>query len=102
MAQNMGQKIGMAREFALTAYQLAFAERKDLSLTENILEVVRRVGLDLGTFQEKIQSPKIKNTLRAATDRAGDEGIDGVPTMVVNGKIYFGDDQLELAAQEIP
>jgi 2-hydroxychromene-2-carboxylate isomerase len=36
--------------------------------------------------------------LRAATDEAADRGVIGVPTVVVGGEAYWGDDRLEEAA----
>ena len=37
----------------------------------------------------------IKDTLRDATEAAGDAGVRGVPTVVVGGQVFWGDDHLE-------
>ena len=37
----------------------------------------------------------IKSQLREATERAGDAGVRGVPTLLVAGEPFWGDDRLE-------
>jgi 2-hydroxychromene-2-carboxylate isomerase len=39
----------------------------------------------------------LKSALREATERAGDLGVRGVPSIVVNGEVFWGDDRLEQA-----
>lgn len=41
---------------------------------------------------------EVKDALRAATDAAIATGVHGVPTLVVNGELFWGDDRLEDAA----
>jgi 2-hydroxychromene-2-carboxylate isomerase len=45
-----------------------------------------------------VERDSLKTALREATDRAGDAGVRGVPTVVVDGEAYWGDDRLEEAA----
>jgi 2-hydroxychromene-2-carboxylate isomerase len=40
----------------------------------------------------------VKDRLRAYTDEALERGIGGVPTVVVDGELFWGDDRLEDAA----
>jgi 2-hydroxychromene-2-carboxylate isomerase len=42
-----------------------------------------------------------KDRLRAATQEAYDRGVRGVPSVVVGGEVFWGDDQLEEAAAAI-
>jgi 2-hydroxychromene-2-carboxylate isomerase len=37
--------------------------------------------------------------LRGATERAGDLGVRGVPSLVVGDQVFWGDDRLERAAE---
>ena len=34
-----------------------------------------------------------------ATERAGDQGVTGVPALVVDGEVFWGDDRLEEAVE---
>jgi 2-hydroxychromene-2-carboxylate isomerase len=45
-----------------------------------------------------IAAPEIKGALREATERAIGAGVQGVPTTVVDGALFYGDDLLESAA----
>jgi 2-hydroxychromene-2-carboxylate isomerase len=40
----------------------------------------------------------VKDALRAATDEAAARGVTGVPSVVVGGEVFWGDDKLEHAA----
>lgn len=42
-----------------------------------------------------------KDALRAATDRARERGVFGVPTFDVAGQLYFGQDRLEFVAEAL-
>ena len=44
--------------------------------------------------------PKIKNELKKRTDDAYQKGIFGVPSFVVNNKIFWGQDRLEFVLNE--
>jgi 2-hydroxychromene-2-carboxylate isomerase len=41
----------------------------------------------------------VKAALREATERAGDLGVRGVPTVVVDDEAFWGDDRLDQAAR---
>ena len=78
-----------SREFALSAFRVHFTRGLALSEPENVDLAAREVGAD----------PVIdKERLRANTDRALALGVFGVPTVVVGGQAFWGDDRLEEAA----
>jgi 2-hydroxychromene-2-carboxylate isomerase len=41
----------------------------------------------------------VKTALREATERAGDAGVFGVPSLVVGGEVFWGDDRVEDAIE---
>ena len=43
-------------------------------------------------------SQSVKDALRQATEEAVDKGVIGVPTLVVDDEVFWGDDRLEEAA----
>jgi 2-hydroxychromene-2-carboxylate isomerase len=45
-----------------------------------------------------VESDSVKRGLREATDSAGDLGVQGVPSVVVDDQVFWGDDRLEEAA----
>jgi 2-hydroxychromene-2-carboxylate isomerase len=88
---------GLLEPYARTALRMAFAEGRDLSRTEEVLEAARRCGLDPVWVAKRIAEQDLKDRLREATDAAHARGVFGVPTLAVGDRLYWGDDQLELA-----
>ncbi|MEA2351976.1 MAG: hypothetical protein QOJ14_390 [Thermoleophilaceae bacterium] len=91
--------IGKGAEFAVAAYRAAFVEGRDLADLAVVAEAASAAGLPASDVPAAVQDPSVKEALRAATDAAGEAGVRGVPTLRIADGIYYGDDQLEAAAQ---
>jgi 2-hydroxychromene-2-carboxylate isomerase len=83
--------------FARTALRMGFTEGRDLSALEEVLEAARRSGLDPEWLETRIGDPEVKERLRAVTEAAHARGVFGVPTLAIGERLFWGDDQLELA-----
>jgi 2-hydroxychromene-2-carboxylate isomerase len=92
---------GRGRELTLEAFRGAFAHGRDLSITERVLDAAERAGLDRGETEAATQDPEIKQALRAATDAAHRLGVIGVPSIAIDGELFWGDDRLEDAAAHL-
>jgi len=66
-----------------------------------INKVLKNIDLNPDTFFSKISNQKIKDKLRKLTDEALKKGIFGAPTFLVNKKIFWGQDRLSYAIDEI-
>jgi 2-hydroxychromene-2-carboxylate isomerase len=88
----------LLRRLALAAMRLAFLEGGDLGEADTVLEAADRAGLDRRELGEALVDPEIKQALRECTDEAVALGVFGVPTVVVDGELYWGDDRLREAA----
>ncbi len=86
------------KPFSLSAMRLAFREGGDLGDLAVVQEAGRRVGLDCRAIERAVHDPAIKDELRAATDAARALGVFGVPTVVVDDELFWGDDRLDDAA----
>jgi len=68
---------------------------------EKILEtILKKCKINTNEFYDSIKDAKIKNKLKDNTQEAYDNEIFGVPTLVVNNKIFWGQDRLEFALDE--
>jgi len=68
---------------------------------KKILEtLVEKCKINLNEFFDGIKNPKIKDKLKDITKEAHDKEIFGVPSFVVNNKIFWGQDRLEFALDE--
>ena len=98
-AMLLAQREDRLKPFALAAMRLAFLEGGDLGHLAIVEEAGRRAGLDPAELGRTVQGPEIKAALRGATDEALALGVFGVPTVVVDGELFWGDDRLEDAAR---
>jgi 2-hydroxychromene-2-carboxylate isomerase len=86
------------RPFALEAMRGAFLEGGDLEQPSVIAAAARRAGLDPTRLAEAVAAPEIKQAVRATHDEAISFGVFGVPTVLVGEQLFWGDDQLQAAA----
>ena len=89
-----GQDCGMARRFAHEVFRAYFAEGRDIADTAVVLELAVKVGADGTALEAGMQSPEIKDRLRAETDAAVAAGVFGAPWVVVDGEPFWGADRL--------
>jgi 2-hydroxychromene-2-carboxylate isomerase len=89
---------GQLEPFARAALRMAFVEGADLGQEDAFLEAARRVGLDDDVMRARIAEPEIKRRLREHTAEALAAGVQGVPALSIGGRVFWGDDQLEIVA----
>jgi 2-hydroxychromene-2-carboxylate isomerase len=87
--------------FARAAFKAAFAEGRDLSEIEVLTEIADSVGLPAGELAKAVEQTAIKDALKKATARAWEGGVVGVPCLGIGEKVFYGDDQLEFAADKL-
>ncbi|MDC3120255.1 DsbA family protein [Candidatus Pelagibacter sp.] len=72
----------------------------DLSIKDNIIQLVENLNINHKEFFKEIAQKEIKHELRLLTDEAFKKEIFGAPTFIVNDKIFWGQDRLEYALDE--
>jgi 2-hydroxychromene-2-carboxylate isomerase len=92
------ERHGLLRPFALEGMRMAFREGADLAEREVVLEAGRRALLDAGELDAGLADAEIKRELRELNEEALAAGIVGVPTVIVAGEPFWGDDRLADAA----
>jgi len=88
----------LMRSFGLAAMRLTFLEGIDIGERDAVLEAGRRVGIDERALGDALQDQQIKDATRALTDEAVTAGVFGVPTVLVDQQLFWGDDRLPDAA----
>jgi 2-hydroxychromene-2-carboxylate isomerase len=73
-----------------------FLHGRDVADAGVIAELADALGV--GEPASALQAPDVKQKLRANTDWAIQKGVFGVPTLVVDGEIFWGHDAFEMAA----
>ena len=97
-AATFATQIGKAVSFAQAAFRQAFAGGRDLTDPENVLIAAAACELHPNALVKAVETQSVKEELRTATDEAAARGVFGVPTVVVGGDAYWGDDRLDEAA----
>ncbi len=100
-AMAFADREGLLRPFALAAMRLSFLEGGDLGEPATVQAAAERAGLDRERVAAAVQEPEIKDAVRAAHDEAMSFGVFGVPTVVVDGRTFWGDDRLDEAAAAV-
>jgi 2-hydroxychromene-2-carboxylate isomerase len=98
-AATFAKEIGRTVSFSLAAFRQAFAAGRDLGERDNVLLAAAAAEIHPRAMLAAVDRDSLKSALRDATDQAGDLGVRGVPSVVVNGEVYWGDDRLEEAAR---
>ncbi len=74
---------------------------EDVSKEEIIKNILSKCEIKPNDFEIGIKDQKIKNKLKDLTDLAFQKDIFGAPTFVVNNNLFWGQDRLEYALNEL-
>ena len=73
----------------------------DLSSEKEFSELLGILKIDSKIFFEKIKQQSIKDDLKKLTSNAFEKEVFGAPTFIVDNKIFWGQDRLEYALEEL-
>jgi 2-hydroxychromene-2-carboxylate isomerase len=88
---------GRVVSFSLACFRQVFAAGRDMSEVDNVLVAAAACELHPNAVLKGIETKSIKDKLRAATDEALELGVEGIPTISVGDRLFWGDDRLEEA-----
>ncbi len=94
---TFAKQTGRTVSFALAGFRQAFAAGRDLSDPENVLIAAAACELHPRAVEKAAGTDGVKGALREATDEAAELGVFGVPSLVVDGEVFWGDDRLDEA-----
>ena len=83
-----------AKDLAKALYAAAFAEGRDISGAEAVIEVAGSLGIDPAALTEALRDPAVKDRLRDEVERIIGAGVFGSPFVVVDGEPFWGHDRL--------
>ena len=88
-------------EYLETFFFVFWQDDIDLTSLENITKLLNNLSIDHKQFFKGISKQEIKEELKNFTNDAFKKEIFGAPTFVVNNKIFWGQDRLEYAIEEL-
>ena len=74
---------------------------EDISKEESIKNILSKCEIKQNDFEAGIKNQKIKDELKDLTNIAFQNDIFGAPTFVVNDNLFWGQDRLEYALDEL-
>ena len=88
-------------EYLNSFFEAYWKEDQDLSNEDNIKYFLKKLKIDEYVFLNLISNQETKDKLKKVTQEAFEKGVFGAPTFIVNNKIFWGQDRLEYAVDEI-
>ena len=68
---------------------------------DKLTTILKKLKIDENDFFNSISNQDIKHKLKQLTQEAFEKEVFGAPTFIVNNKIFWGQDRLEYALDEI-
>ena len=84
-----------------TFFEAYWKDNLDLSNDEEIIKLLNTLNIDNEKFLNEIKEQSIKDSLKDATSEAFKKEVFGAPTFIANNKIFWGQDRLEYAVEEL-
>jgi 2-hydroxychromene-2-carboxylate isomerase len=84
-----------AADVTLAAFRAVWVDDRDITTPDELGKIATTGGLDAAAALAAIESPAVKDRLRANTDEAIARGAFGAPTMFVGDEMHWGNDRLQ-------
>lgn len=81
----------------------AYWERNDAGVQDyaGLAPIVQKLGVDPAEFEEKSESPEIRQALIDSTNGGLARGVFGVPSIFVGEELFWGKDRMEFVEDEL-
>ena len=73
----------------------------DISKKENVKKILTECNINENFFETGIKEQKIKDKLKSLTNLAFEKDVFGAPTFIVNDKLFWGQDRISYALEEL-
>lgn len=83
-----------ARAFAKAVFRAFFVDDRDISDPDVVLGIAAGLGADRAALAEAVESPAIKERLKAEVAAALEKGVFGSPFILCDGEPFMGADRL--------
>ena len=88
-------------DYLNTFFEAYWKDNLDLSNDLEISQLLKILDIDIKKFLNGIKEQTIKDELKDTTNDAFKNEVFGAPTFIVNNKIFWGQDRLEYAVEEL-
>jgi 2-hydroxychromene-2-carboxylate isomerase len=85
----------LAIRFAHAVYDAMFVQDLDITKPERVLDIAAGLGVDRAALAEALETPAIKDALKAEVAHAIESGVFGAPFIIVDGEAFWGFDRFD-------
>jgi 2-hydroxychromene-2-carboxylate isomerase len=90
---------GRIEDFSLGVFRGIYRDGRDPNAPDFLPAAAAAAGVDGDALVMRISDQDVKDELRSTTGEAHRAGVPGVPTVVIDGDVFWGDDRLGEAAE---
>ena len=96
----VAKKKGFEKDFINRIFDAIWKD--DLNLNDNkiLAKLLRNLNINHESFLIEAINPEIKNDLKNRTILAYKKGIFGLPSFIINNKVFWGQDRIEFVLNE--
>ncbi len=95
------EQLGCFEHYAETVYSAIWRDGKNMGDAGVVEQVLTQASLPVADLLALAQEPKVKSALVKATEAAAERGLFGVPTLFVDGEMFFGQDRLDFVEERL-
>ena len=88
-------------EYLNIFFDAYWRDNLDLSSEKEFSKLLETLKIGNEFFFDKIKQQSTKDELKKLTNDAFDKEVFGAPTFIVNNKIFWGQDRLDYAIEEL-
>ena len=88
-------------EYLNSFFEAYWRDNQDLSNAKILLSLLNNLKIESDIFLKSIKEEKVKEKLKKLTSEAFNKEVFGAPTFIVKDKIFWGQDRLEYAVDEV-
>ena len=92
---------GQKEDYLNIFFDAYWRDNLDLSSDKEVSKLLESLKIDSKIFFEKITQQSIKDNLKKFTNDAFEKEVFGAPTFIVDNKIFWGQDRLDYAIEEL-
>ena len=89
------------KDYLDTFFDAYWKDNLDLSSENELCKLLNSLNIDTEIFFKEIKHQSVKNNLKELTSDAFKKEVFGAPTFIVKNKIFWGQDRLEYALEEL-
>jgi len=95
------EELGVAKEVVAAIFSAFWGHESPLNTTEDLAHVLDGAGIGEARVISMVDDGELDDRLTRRSQEAGERGVFGAPTFIVNGEMFFGNDRLEFIREHL-